>query len=187
MIEVRSAYFPESGSPNTEKTLEIAKKRAEQLGIKTIVLASTSGETGVKAVKMFGNCKVVVVTHATGFPAPDAQELAPQNRAMILDKGGMILTATHAFGGVGRAVRRRFNTYQVDEIIAHTLRVFGQGVKVACEIVLMAADAGLIRTDEEVISIGGTGSGADTALVIKPAHTHDFFELKVREVLCKPR
>jgi hypothetical protein len=51
----------------------------------------------------------------------------------------------------------------------------------------MAADAGLIRTDEEVISIGGTARGADTALVIKPANTHDFFELRVKEVLCKPR
>ena len=187
MTEIQSVYFTESGSANTEKTLEIAKKRAEQLGIKTIVVASTSGETGVKAVKLLSNCKVVVVTHATGFPAPDAQELTPENRARILGKGGLILTATHAFGGVGRAVRRRFNTYQVDDIMAQTLRVFGQGAKVACEIVLMAADAGLIRTDEEVISIGGTGSGADTALVIKPAHTHDFFELKVREVLCKPR
>ena len=187
MTEIQSVYFTESGSANTEKTLEIAKKRAEQLGIKTIVVASTSGETGAKAVKLLPNYKVVVVTHATGFPAPDAQELTPENRARILEKGGLILTATHAFGGVGRAVRRRFNTYQVDDIMAQTLRVFGQGAKVACEIVLMAADAGLIRTDEEVISIGGTGSGADTALVIKPAHTQDFFELKVREVLCKPR
>lgn len=187
MMEVRGVYFPEAGSANTENTLEVAKKRAEQLGIKTIVLASTSGETGLKALKLFTDYKIVVVTHATGFPAPDAQELTPKNRAKILEKGGSILTATHAFGGVGRAVRRRFNTYQVDEIIAQTLRVFGQGTKVACEIVLMAADAGLIRTDEEVISIGGTGSGADTALVIKPAHTHDFFELKVKEVLCKPR
>ncbi len=187
MTEVQSVYFAESGGVNTDKTLETAKKRATELEIKTIVLASTSGETGVKAVKMFPNCKVVVVTHTTGFPAPDVQELAQQNRAEILEKGGMIVTATHAFGGVGRAVRRRFNTYQVDEIIAHTLRVFGQGAKVACELVLMAADAGLIRTDQEVISIGGTGSGADTALVVKPAHTHDFFELKVKEVLCKPR
>jgi len=187
MTEIQSVYFTESGSANTEKTLEIAKKRAERLGIKTIVVASTSGETGAKAVKLLPNCKVVVVSHATGFPAPDAQELTPENRARIMGKGGLILTATHAFGGVGRAVRRRFNTYQVDDIMAQTLRVFGQGAKVACEIVLMAADAGLIRTDEEVISIGGTGSGADTALVIKPAHTQDFFELKVREVLCKPR
>jgi hypothetical protein len=187
MMEIQSVYFAESGSACTEKTLEIAKKRVEQLGMKTIVVASTSGETGVKAVNTFDNCKVVVVTHATGFPTPDVQELTQQNRVKILEKGGAVLTATHAFGGIGRAVRRRFNTYQVDEIVAQTLRVFGQGTKVACEIVLMAADAGLIRTNEEVISIGGTASGADTALVIKPAHTHDFFELKVKEVLCKPR
>lgn len=187
MIEIQTVYFSKPGSVNTDKTLEIAKKRAEQLGIKSVVVASTSGDTGVKAAKTFSNRRVVVVTHATGFPTPDVQELTQKNRAEILEKGGMILTATHAFGGLGRAVRRRFNTYQVDEIIAHTLRVFGQGAKVACEIVLMAADAGLIRTDEEAISIGGTGSGADTALVIKPAHTHDFFELKVREVVCKPR
>ena len=187
MIEIQTVYFSEPGDVNTEKTLEVAKKRAEQLGIKTILVASTSGETGVKAVKLLSNCKVVAVTHATGFPTADVQELTQPNRTEIVENGGMILTATHAFGGVGRAVRRRFNTYQVDEIIGHTLRVFGQGAKVACEIVLMAADAGLIRTDEEVISIGGTGNGADTALVIQPAHTHDFFELKVKEVLCKPR
>lgn len=187
MMESQTVYFSEPGSANTDRTLEIAKRRAEQLGIKTVVIASTSGETGVKGVETFTSYRVVVVTHATGFPTPDVQELTQQNRAEILENGGMILTATHAFGGIGRAVRRGLNTYQVDEIIAHTLRVFGQGAKVACEIALMAADAGLIRTDEEVISIGGTGSGADTALVIRPAHTHDFFELRVREVLCKPR
>jgi hypothetical protein len=187
MMEIQSFYFPEPCSANTEKTFEVAKKRAEELGIKTIVVASTSGETGLKAVKAFASYKVVVVTHTTGLYAPDVQELTPQNRAKILEKGGLILTATHAFGGVGRAVRRRFNTYQVDEIIAQTLRVFGQGTKVACEIALMAADAGLIRTDEEIITIGGTASGADTALVVKPAHTQDFFKLRVKEVLCKPR
>jgi len=187
MLEVQSIYFLKPGSVNTEETLKVAKRRAEELGIKSVVVASTSGETGLKALKVFANDRVVVVTHAAGFPTPDVQELTQANKSAILEKGGMVLTATHAFGGVGRAVRRRFNTYQVDEIMANTLKVFGQGTKVACEIVLMAADAGLIRTDEEIISIGGTGSGADTALVVKPAHTHDFFQLKVREVLCKPR
>jgi len=187
MLEVESVYFLEPGSANTEETLKVAKRRTEELGIKSIVVASTSGETGLKALKIFADYRVVVVTHTTGFQAPDTQELTSQTRAKILEKGGTILTATHAFGGIGRAVRRRFNTYQVDELIAQTLRVFGQGTKVACEIVLMAADAGLIRTDEEIVSIGGTANGADTALVVKPAHTHDFFQLKVREVLCKPR
>lgn len=187
MTKIQSVLFSNPGSENTEATLSIAKKRAEELGIDTLVVASTSGETGVRAVQAFSNHKVVIVTHTTGLQAPDVQELTSQNKAEILEKGGAILTATHALGGVGRAVRRKFNTYQVDEIIAQTLRVFGQGTKVACEIALMAADAGLIRTDQEVISIGGTGKGADTALVIKPAHTHDFFDLGVREVLCKPR
>jgi hypothetical protein len=187
MTGSRTVYFLEPGSKNTEKTFEVAKRRAEELGIKTIVIASTSGETGLKAVRAFTDYKVVVVTHTTGFRAPDVQELTPENRTKILEEGGSILTAAHAFGGVGRAIRRKLNTTQVDEIMAHTLRIFGQGTKVACEIALMAADAGLVRTDEEVICIGGTARGADTALVVKPASTHDFFELRVKEVLCKPR
>jgi hypothetical protein len=44
----------------------------------------------------------------------------------------------------------------------------------------------LIRTDEDVISIGGTGMGADTAQVLQGANSARFFDLKVREVLCKP-
>lgn len=60
-------------------------------------------------------------------------------------------------------------------------------MKVAVEITLMAADAGLIRTDQEAIAIAGTGKGADTALVLKPANAQTFFDLEIREILCKPR
>jgi hypothetical protein len=185
--QVNTVYFPKPGRENTEEVLSIVKRRAEELGIKTIVIASTTGDTGVKAVEAFTGYKVVVVTHCTGIRQPDTQELKPENRAKILDKGGLILTATHAFGGIGRAVRYKLNTYQLDEIIAYTLRIFGEGMKVACEISIMAADAGLIRTDEEIISIGGTARGSDTAIVLKPANTHNFFDLRIKEILCKPR
>ena len=50
----------------------------------------------------------------------------------------------------------------------------------------MAADTGLVRTDEDVISAGGTAQGVDSALVLKPANSARFFDLKVREVICKP-
>lgn len=60
-------------------------------------------------------------------------------------------------------------------------------MKVGCEITLMAADAGFINTEKDAISISGTGRGADTALVLKPANTQSFFDLKVKEILCKPR
>jgi hypothetical protein len=185
--EVVCRYFMGSGSNNTDATLEAAKKRAKALGIGTILVSSCSGSTARKALDLFGgNFSVIVVTHVTGFKEPDYQELPEEERAYLLGKGAQVLTSQHAFGGVGRAFRNKTGTYQIDEVIAYTLRTFGQGTKVAVEIALMAADAGLIRTDEDIISIGGTAHGVDTALVLRGANTHTFFDLKVKEVICKP-
>ncbi len=180
-------YFESPGSPNTDFTLEVAKGRAQKLNIKDIVVASTKGDTGVKAVKKFLGFNLIVVSHCTGFKEPNFQELSSENAEKIKKGGGKILTCLHPFGGVGRAIRKRLDTYQVDEIIAYTLRTFGEGTKVAVEITLMACDAGLIPSGKEVISIGGTKSGADTALVVKSANTHNFFDLEIREIICKPR
>jgi len=121
----KTVYFNETEIGNTDITLKMAKERAETLGIKSIVVASTRGETGVKALEIFKGYNVVVVTHHTGFKEPDGQELTTENREKILKNGGKILTTTHALGGIGRAIRRKFNTYQYDEIIANTLRIFG--------------------------------------------------------------
>ena len=83
-------------------------------------------------------------------------------------------------------VNKKFNMYLLGEVIANTLRILGQGMKVVCEISIMAADAGLVRTDEDIIAIGGTGRGADTAAVLKPVNSQRFFDLRVREIVCKP-
>jgi hypothetical protein len=182
-----ATYFEKPDKENTQRTFELAKRRAEELGVKTILVASTRGETGVKACEVFQGYDVVVVTHSTGFKEPDFQELTDENRAAIEAAGGKILTCQHAFGGVGRAVRKQLGTYELEELIAYTLRLFGEGMKVAVEICLMAADAGLVRTDEPVIAIAGTGKGADTAVVLKPANAQAFFDLRVLEILCKPR
>ncbi|MGQ9522347.1 MAG: pyruvate kinase alpha/beta domain-containing protein [Anaerolineae bacterium] len=184
---VSTLYFDQPGPRNTDQTLEAARRRAEELGIRTILVASTTGETGAKATEVFRGYDVVVVTHSTGFRAPNDQELLPEYRAAIEAGGGHILTCQHAFGGVNRAVRRKLNTYLTDEIIAFTLRNFGEGTKVCIEIALMAADAGLVRVGEPCISIAGTGRGADTALVLKPANAQAFFDLRVMEIIAKPR
>ncbi len=186
-ITVRGVYFDNQGKVNTERTLEIAKARAEELGIKTILVATTTGETGARAAEFFQGYNLVVVTHSTGLRGPNEQELGEENRAAIERAGVKILTCQHAFGGVGRAVRKKLGTYELEEIIAYALRIFGEGMKVVCEIALMAADAGLVRTDEEVIAIAGTGRGADTAVVLVPANAQSFFDMRILEILCKPR
>ena len=183
---IQSIYYKQPGPQNTARTLEIARRRAEELGIHTILVASTRGETGVQAAQQFQDFDVVVVTHSTGFREPNDQQLIPENRAAIEAAGAEILTCQHALGGISRAVRKKWGTYAIDEIVAQTLRIFGEGMKVCVEIALMAADAGLVKVGEPCIAVAGTGWGADTAVVLVPAHVQQFFDLRVMEVLAKP-
>jgi hypothetical protein len=185
-IVCKTVYFEKPGPENTGETLKLAKERAEELGIRNIVVASTTGETGVKASEVFKGYNLIVVSHVTGFRKPNSQEFLPKNRN-IENNGAKILTTAHAFGTLGRAVNKKFGAIQVDGIVSEVLRLFGEGVKVACETSCMAADAGLIRTGEETIAVGGTGSGADTAVVLKPSNTHAFFDFRIKEITCKPR
>jgi len=186
-VELKTVYFEHPGSDTTEAVLNIARGRAEELVIKNIVVASTTGATAVRAVDILKGFRVIVVTHVTGMREPNVQEFTEKNRQLVEAEGGIMLTSAHAFSSLSGAMRQKFNTYVIGDIVASTLRIFGQGLKVACEITLMAADSGLVRTDEDIVSIGGTGHGADTALVLRPAISRNFFELRVKEILCKPR
>jgi len=186
-VETSITYFDHRGRTNTEKVLELVQRRANELGITEIVVPSTSGNTGNTAVALLSGLQVVVVSHSSGYAEPGRQELPAQVVEELQAKGARVHTATHAFGGVGRSVRKKFDTWQVDELIAQTLKRFGEGVKVAIEVSLMAADAGLVSPQREIISCGGTGRGLDSALVLRPTHAQTFFDLEVLEIICKPR
>jgi hypothetical protein len=181
-----TTYFQETGEANTERTIELARDRAAALKIRKILVASTTGSTAARAVQMLTGFDVIVVSHSTGFRQPDCQELTDANRQIIEQASARILTGAHVFGGINRAVRLKFETMETDEIIANTLRIFGQGMKVVFEIAMLAADAGVVRTDEPVVCITGTNIGADTAVVVFPTHTQTFFNLKVLEIICMP-
>lgn len=181
-----TTYFAQAGSQNTDRTLELVNARARALGIRRVLVASTGGATGVRATQLLSELEVIIVSHSAGFGQPNTQALTAQNRAAIEAAGGRILIGQHAFGGVGRAVRKKLGTYELEEIIAFTLRTFCEGIKVVAEICLMAADAGLVRTDEPVIAIAGTGRGADTAAVLLPTNAQTFFDLRFLEIVCMP-
>jgi len=180
-------YLDNPGEENTDEVLRLSKERAEEIGIGDIIVASTRGETGVGASKLFKGFNVVVVTHHTGFRQPGVQELTQEKRRMIEENGGKIVTGTHVFMNVERAIRSKFGTAYPTEIVAQTLRLFGEGMKVAVEIVAMAADAGLIPADKDVLSIAGTGKGCDTAIVIQPANSSRIFDMTIKEIIAKPR
>lgn len=173
------------GKQNTEVTAEAAIKRAEFLGIKNIVVASNSGSTAELFLEKGFN--VICVSHQAGFKNPGENELEPAKRRQLQERGAQVLTTTHLLAGVDRALRLQWGGIYPAEIIAASLRMFGQGVKVCVEISGMALDAGLIPFAEEIVAIAGSGRGADTACVVLPAHSNHFFETVVKEIICMPR
>lgn len=185
-VERKTVYFEKAGKQNTDALLRVVKDYLEDANIKDIVVASTTGETGVEASRIFKGYNVVVVTHCFGFREPERIELQEEYKREILANGAKIFTGTHALSSVERAIRKDFGTIQSLELIANTLRLMGEGTKVCVEITLMATDAGLIPVNKDVIAIGGTGRGADTALRLKPANSSRFFDLRIREVVAKP-
>lgn len=180
-------YWSRTGKANTAGTVRAALHRAGELGITHCVVASCSGFTVREILRRNKKMKIVMVTHHAGFSRPGTCELPPRTARQLQQQGVSVYTGTHFFGGIGRAVRMKFGGLETDELVANTLRIFGQGVKVAIEVAVMALDAGLLPYDREIISIGGTGKGADTAIVCMPRHGKDFFSFEVREIICKPR
>ncbi len=179
-------YFESDGKANTDQTLKLAYERAKESSIKEIVIASTTGDTVYKALKIFSGVKIVMVTYHCGFKEPFQKVLKDEIRKDLESKGVTVVSATHALSGVERSLAKKYSGIYPVLLIADVLRLLGQGTKVAVEVSIMAADAGAL-SGEDIIAIGGTARGADTAIVLKPANQSDFFNLRIREIICKPR
>ncbi len=189
MVDRKVRYFDRPGSRNTSETLRIVKEYAAETGVKKVVIAAERGDSALALAKAVEgtDIEVIAVTLQAGrwtkFSPPDWDMMEE-----IKSLGGKVVTATHVLiGNVESAIRERFGGLAPTEIIGHTLYLLGQGMKVAVEITVMAADAGLVSPDEDVIAVAGTGRGVDTAVLIRPAYSTSFFDLRVREILAMPR
>jgi hypothetical protein len=179
-MERRTVYYEGIGPENTETTFNLVRERIEAEGIKKLVLASTTGATARKAMDFFrdSGVKLVVVPHQYDF-----------KRSENLFPAELVKTLREAGHGVhfGTMLFHTDNFYgsTAPSLMANLLRCFSQGVKVCFEIVLMATDGGLCASGEKVITMAGTGRGADTALVMQAASTQHLKRLRVNEIICK--
>ncbi|MBI3592985.1 MAG: hypothetical protein HY099_05845 [Nitrospirae bacterium] len=161
-MDRRVKYFEKSGKDNTEACLQIVRNALSDGNYKRLVVASTGGDTGLlfsEALKNFG-INIVVVTHSAGFKAANAHEMPSETRQKIEAAGAKVYTGTMITHSLETSFASKFNGLYPTLIVAQALRRFGEGPKVCCELVMMAADAGLIPEDEEVLAVAGTGSGA---------------------------
>ena len=188
-------YFGYSGQSNTLKLLELAKERAIERDIVTMVVASETGRSAVIAFEILKNTqiKLVVVTHYPDrtfgpkgeIPIGINRKEYTTNKTKLTELGIEIVQGTRPFVPPSR-VDWTWNS--MEGIIDNTLELFGSLTKIAVEVALMATDAGKVNRGEEIISCGGTFKGLDTSLVVKTTYSHKFLdEFEIREIIAKPR
>ncbi|MHA1293591.1 MAG: pyruvate kinase alpha/beta domain-containing protein [Promethearchaeota archaeon] len=190
-LKIEVTYFEKPGPENTDKTLNIAKKYADQFGLKDIIIASTTGNVAEKAVEIFNpnEYNLCIITHAYYFVGNKKRQEFPEEKIISLrNKGVKVFSGTHSMSGIERNIRMALKQWCFVDLMAKYLREqFSQGIKVCMEIASMAVDAGLINDlESDLICVGGTGHGADTVCLIKPAPTSEFNKLRVKAILAKP-
>ena len=189
-MEARITYFESKGKANTAEVLRLARQRAEQLGIGYVVLASTHGATALQAARVFQGTKVRLTAVSISPSFEDTGwAMSVEERTRVEAAGIRVLTGLHALAdGVSEGMwAPTEGGATTGGIVAHTLRMFSQGMKVAVEVSLMALEAGMVPPGAEIIAIGGTDEGADTAIVARPAFARKIKDYHICEVLCKPR
>lgn len=189
-MEKKITYFEQPGEENTKAVVAAVKTRALELGIKEVVLASTTGKTGVAMASSLQGTgiKTIVVTHQYGTTKKGQWDMEDEYVSQLNQMDVKIVSASHLFSGIEKSLSIGTGGISRVEIIADTLRkLFGKGFKVAVEVVLIAADSGAISMENDVIGIGGTAYGADVACVIRPAHSNNFYDIKIKEIIAMPR
>lgn len=180
--------YSEFSKENTLPTLELALEKAQELNA-PIVVATTGGDNALKLAQLAKergfSQPIVAVTHCFGFARAGENEVSPETFAAIEAAGLSTVTAAHSLSGAERTFGAGVNGPAT--LMAQTLRMFSQGVKVCVEVSAMALDAGKLPFGREVVAIAGTDRGADTAMVLTPAYTAQLLKTRIHELLCMPR
>ncbi len=201
-VERKVVYFKNPGKENTNETLKIALAAAEDRGIDTIIVSSSTGYTAEQAVKLYkgSGVKLVIVTHATGYRDRGIQIMPEETRTMLRSAGVEVVTCTDVLTGavsVGICRQHPEKSESLETrlpwimpppnvIVANTLRMFSQGVKVCAEVAMMAVDCNVVPSGKLVICVAGSHAGADTAMVLEAAESSRIRDIKLHEIICKP-
>jgi len=181
-------YFEKPGHQNTQACMDILYKLVHDEEYKDVVVASTSGKTGTMAARTLQgeDVNLVIVAHSVGFLGPNQDQFSDDAYQEIIGLGAHIYKGTIVTHSIETALAKEFSGSYPTLLVANTLRRLGQGIKVCCEIVMEAADAGLIAEGKEVVAVAGTAKGADTVAIIKSAASKRFLDLYLAQIVAKP-
>ena len=184
MVVRNVMFYEEGGSEHTDETIDLTIKAAKELGINKILVASTSGASGVKmAEKAEGSSlEVIVVGHQFGFRTPGKSLFMEVNVERLADLGAKVCLGSDV---LTNSIRQRERLgHSPISVITQTLIM--AKIKVNVEVVVKAADAGLVMPGERVISVAGSHEGLDTSIVLEARDSVSILDIRTREIIVMP-
>jgi len=192
MFTESTLYFePNEGYETTTRAvIECVRAYLAAHPIEHVVAASSRGYTGAQLAALrraYPQLNLVAVKMATEVDAIHKVEFDEGHRQAMRAAAITLIGGTHAItGGLDRALRDSLGGWTANNIVAETLYLFSQGMKVCVEVIAMAVDAGAVPKGAEVIALAGTGRGADTAIVATASGSTRLFEMDIHKVLAMP-
>ena len=182
--------FEKTGKENAGAALQAAIEKAKEIGAPAVVLPSGTGETGALALKLASDLhydgKIVIVRTVSKAVMNGGNKMPPEKKAELEAAGAAVVSCAHALSAGERGISGKFHGVYPLELMAATLRCFGQGMKVAFECAVMALDTDAVPYGVPIVSLGGSSFGVDTAVIITPAYSADILDTRIHEVLCNP-
>jgi hypothetical protein len=199
-------FFESPGEGNTDKVIKAILDRAKEGDIEAVIVASISGDTSVKVAEQLKksrlNIKVVCVT------GPSSWQKYPQYKFPLIkeeERKKMDTLGIQVIDWVEEPFKPIAFRNWWEEKTVEMLRpesdlfwmtlicVGGHGFRTAVEVVFMSVEAKITNEGDKVIGIAGTGTGADTAIVMKASRFEDAVgadpekRMKIHEILAMPK
>jgi hypothetical protein len=186
-------YFLQEGRDNLPECLKIAFQAATKQHVDKIVIFTARGEGVQLALDTFcsqdeySKIKLVAVTfpQAKAFSAdgkPLEVRISDETERVMREHGVPVVRAHLPFDPIAPPFKDRGVLAQDLSLVESALNIFGGGMSLCVQAVVLACDAGAIGLGEHVIAMT-----SDTAILVQAAPTTRMLrELVIREILCKP-
>jgi len=195
MYERPVYYFDEPGAENTPWVIEAVSRRLEAGGVIKVIIASTSGKTAVEFARSLGGRAELTCVSESPYRREWGEEwpcLKEELRQELERLGVTIIDRVPYVFHSSILESAKGSGAFPERVVRETLYSFGQGMKVAVEVALTAVSCGYVTPYEDVIGVGGSGEGADTAIVLRATYPASLFDkdpvkrLEIREIMAMP-
>ncbi len=175
MKKEKIIYFEKAGPQNTSAVIGLMKEKALEAKPAAVVVASTSGKTGLEAARAFAGTgiRLLVVPFQKRMADKHNWHLDSDLKKQCLKSGAVFLPEEP-------------ECKMLDDERNDLIRgwyCMGQGVKVALQVATMCVDTGLIHEGTTVLSCGGTGEGADAAVLMTAFGFENAHKNRINEII----